>query len=127
MEPYKTPFTRLLEDSDAMDYWQEFIRKSEKEQNEIIQAFSISVQDIKDEVTDKKRPGKISSRIKRTFKIKKNLSLEYVKNSEEDLIAFFNNTPCDIYIKDPPRSFDRLLLHGIAQYHKLLSISKLLE
>lgn len=125
MEPYKTPFTHLLEDKAAMDYWQHFIEKSEKEQTEIIQAFSNSVQkNRKQTIETTEKPGKISSKIKRTFKIKKNLSLEFVKGCEEDLIAFFKNTPSDIYIKYPPKSFDRLLLHGIAQYHRLNSISK---
>lgn len=124
MEPYKTPFTRLLEDKTAMECWQNFIEKSEKEQKEIIQKFSNSVQDIKNDNIRKDKPGKISSRIKRTFKIRKNLSLEIVKGCEEDLIGFFRTTPSDIYIKHPPTSFDRLLLHGIAQYHRLHSISK---
>lgn len=124
MEPYKTPFTRLLENKAAMECWQNFIEKSEKEQKEIIQNFSNSVQDGKYCNSEKEKPGKISSRIKRTFKIRKNLSLEIVKFCEEDLINFFQNTPSDIYVKHPPTSFDRLLLHGIAQYHRLHSISK---
>lgn len=124
MEPYKTPFSRLLENKAAMECWQNFIEKSEKEQREIIQNFSNSVQDTKNDIIEKEKPGKISSRIKRTFKIRKNLSLEIVKGCEEDLIEFFKNTPKDIYIKDPLTSFDRLLLHGIAQYHRLNSISK---
>lgn len=106
-----------------MECWQNFIEKSEIEQKEIIQKFSNSVQDHKCDNTGKEKPGKISSRIKRTFKIRKNLSIEIVKCCEEDLISFFQNTPSDIYIKHPPTSFDRLLLHGIAQYHRLHSIS----
>lgn len=124
-EPYKTPFARLLEDKTAMDCWQNFIEESEEKQKEIIQKFSNKIQDKKcDNPMSGEKPGKISSRIKRTFKIRKNLSLESIKGCEEDLIEFFKNTPSDIYIKYPPTSFDRLLLHGIAQYHRLNSLSK---
>lgn len=123
MEPYKTPFARLLENSAALEYWQNFIEKSEKQQKEIIEAFSKSVQNNNKDIT---KPGRISSRIKKTFKIRKNLSIDSIKGCEDDLILFFKSTPSGIYVRDPPTSFDRLLLHGIAQYHKLTSISKYL-
>ncbi|CAG9853963.1 unnamed protein product [Phyllotreta striolata] len=128
MDTYKGPFERLLDDKAAFDYWQKFIEKPEEEQNEIIEALSekypneTEVENIKTDV-----PGRISSRIKRTFKIKKNLSLKIVQVCENDLIEFFKATPEERYIKIPPTSFDRLVIHAIAQYHRLKSISYVLE
>ncbi|CAH0562521.1 unnamed protein product [Brassicogethes aeneus] len=125
MEPYRSPFTRLLEDNSALAYWNNFIEKSEEEQNKIMKAYTEKCNN--NEEASEKPYGRISSKIRRTIKIRKNLSLEDVKSSEDDLISFFTNTPNKVYIKHPPTSFDRLLLHAIAQYHKLQSISILNE
>lgn len=126
MESYKSPFARLLEDPDALEYWNDFVEKSEEEQMKIVTAFSEKFYDNDTQTEDKtNRHGRLSSRIRRTIKIKKNLSLETVKSLEDDLIQFFKATPHDTYIKFPPTSFDRLLLHALAQYHKLKSSSKL--
>lgn len=125
MEPYKSPFTRLLEDNDALEYWHKFIQKSEEEQKKIVQSFSEKYtqnQDNESPTKSEKPFARISAKIRRTIKIRKNLSLESVKSCEDDLIHFFKATPNEVYIKHPPTSFDRLLLHAIAQYHGLKSI-----
>ncbi|VEN41845.1 unnamed protein product [Callosobruchus maculatus] len=125
MESYKSPFSRLLEDKQALEYWNDFIDKPEEEQYRIIKNFNDQYHE-NEELKEKiDKPGHISSRIRRIIKIRRNLSLEVVKMCEEDLITFFKTTPNDVYIKHPPTSFDRLLLHGIAQYHRLKSISGL--
>ncbi|XP_023027313.1 R3H domain-containing protein 4 [Leptinotarsa decemlineata] len=127
MESYKGPFTRLLEDKSAMEYWNEFIEKSEKEQTEIVKALSNKYHSLPDCTVDSDIPGRISSRIRRTFKLKKNLSLVTVRECEEDLIEFFKARPEDIYVRIPPTSFDRLLIHAVAQYHRLKSISNYVD
>ncbi|CAH1154642.1 unnamed protein product [Phaedon cochleariae] len=128
MESYKGPFTRLLEDKVAMECWNNFIEKSEEEQSQIMR--QISENYCNDQINnspsdDFDSPGKISSRIRRTFKIRKNLQFEVIDECETDLIQFFETRPEDTYVKFPPTSFDRLLIHAIAQYHKLKSISVL--
>ncbi|KAJ8923724.1 hypothetical protein NQ315_010305 [Exocentrus adspersus] len=128
MEDYKGPFARLLEDPDALEYWNTFIEKSEEEQTEIVKAFSEKFcKDNLENVEKSYKHGRLSARIRRTIKIKKNLSLETIKGFEDELIEFFKATPQDIYIRFPPTSFDRLLLHAIAQYHMLKSLSVLVE
>ena len=124
MEPYDSPFSKLLQDEDALQFWNAFIDKSEEEQAQVIADFSDKKQ--KDIVQKDKPFARISSKIKRTIKIKKNLSLEQVKESEDDLIAFFKVTPSQVYVKCPPTYFERLLLHAIAQYHGLQSLGLLL-
>lgn len=122
MESFKGPFARLLEDSKAMEFWNNFIEKSEEEQANIITAFSNKCNRTKIECnqsfTDQRLP-KISSRVKRTFKTKKNLSMETVKGCEDNMLEFFTSTPHDVYIKSPNTSFDRLLLKAIAHHHGL--------
>ncbi|XP_072396401.1 R3H domain-containing protein 4-like [Diabrotica undecimpunctata] len=128
MEKYKGPFARLLGDKEAFEYWQQFIEKSESEQFEILQALTEKYPNetvVENFKTDS--PGKISSRIRRTFKIRKNLSLEIVQMCEEDLLKFFKTRPDDRYVKVPPTSFERLLIHAVAQYHKLKSISVIVD
>lgn len=123
VDPYKSPFARLLEDSNAMKFWNEFTAKSEEEQSCIICAFS---QRQKNPPTDEGAPnnidahvGRISSKVKRSIKTKKNLSIEAVKNSELELLEFFKSEPQNVYVKSPSTSFDRLLLRAIATYHGL--------
>ncbi|KAJ8926907.1 hypothetical protein NQ314_020759 [Rhamnusium bicolor] len=129
MESYKGPFARLLEDKNALEYWNSFIEKSEEEQAKIVRAFSEKYNNHLQGNTNKAdaQHGRLSSRIRRTIKIRKNLSLETVKGFEDELIEFFKATPMEIYVRYPPTSFDRLLLHAIAQHHKLKSISVLVE
>ncbi|XP_057653748.1 R3H domain-containing protein 4-like [Diorhabda carinulata] len=127
MESHKGPFARLLDNKDALEYWQEFVEKSEEEQSELIRALTAKYHnETVVERCQSESPGRISSRI-RTFKIKKNLSLEIVQVCEEDLIQFFKAKPEDTYVKNPPTSFERLLIHAVAQYHKLQSVSVIVD
>jgi len=121
MEPYKSPFTKLLEDDNALEFWNVFVDKSEEEQAKVIEAFSYSHSE-KIQPAKEKSLGRISHKIKRSIKVRKNLSLEQVKKSEDDLISFFKATPWETYTQYPPTYFARLLLHAIAQYHGLQSL-----
>ncbi|KAL1493306.1 hypothetical protein ABEB36_011385 [Hypothenemus hampei] len=120
VDPYKSPFARLLEDTEALKFWNDFVEKSENEQALIINAFYEKCQ--KQPPTycnEEKSLGRVSSRIKRTFKTKKNLSIESVRDYELELLDFFNSNPQSVYVKIPPTTFDRLLLRAIAHYHGL--------
>ncbi|KAJ8986232.1 hypothetical protein NQ317_009938 [Molorchus minor] len=103
MEPYKGPFARLLEDMNALDFWNTFIEKSQEEQTLIIKEFS------------------------EKYSHAQRAELKAVKDFEDDLIDFFKATPTEIYVRYPPTSFDRLILHAIAQYHRLKAVSMLIE
>lgn len=125
MEVYKSPFAKLLEDHNALEFWNVFIDKSEEEQALVLEAFSKKSFPKKTENVDNKEKlsARISSKVKHTIKVKKNLSLESVKKAEDSLIDFFKNTPDDVYVQCLPTYFERLLLHAIAQYHGLESSS----
>lgn len=68
--------------------------------------------------------AKISAKIKRTLKMRKKLAKKLLSGLEKDMINFFKDFPDGVYVKEPTNSFERLLLHAIAQYHSLQSISK---
>ncbi|XP_044764992.1 R3H domain-containing protein 4-like [Coccinella septempunctata] len=119
-ESKKTPLSKLIEDPMALQYWNEFIDKSEEEQKQIIGNFKSDVRDI---YKTEKPFLRISSKIRRTLKIKRNLSVDTVKLFEFDIIQFFKKSPQEKYVKYPSTSFDRLLTHAVAQYHCLYSFS----
>uniref|UniRef100_A0A1Y1L998 R3H-associated N-terminal domain-containing protein n=1 Tax=Photinus pyralis TaxID=7054 RepID=A0A1Y1L998_PHOPY len=122
MEDYKTPFARVLGDADALRQWNEFIELPEEEQRQLTELVP-NIQPIQSGKRDNLRP-KLSSRIKRAIKIKKDLSLDMVQTIENGLVDYFLCSPEGIFVSTPPTSFERLLLHAIANYHHLKSISK---
>lgn len=126
IEPYKGPFTRLLEDNKALEFWNDFIEQSQEQQSIIIESLSQkSVKDVPNiEMKDMRPFERISAKIKRTIKVRKNLAKELLKTFETGMIEFFKNTLDDVYIAVPSTSFERLLLHAVAQFHGLKSISK---
>lgn len=122
MENYKTPFARLLNDNNALSQWYEFIELPEEQQQQLTE----SVPKIEHTQSEDKRDNhqkKLSSRIKRAIKVKKNLSMQMVQTLENDLINYFICSPEGIFTSSPSTSFERLLLHAIANYHHLKSIS----
>ncbi|XP_045481846.1 R3H domain-containing protein 4-like [Harmonia axyridis] len=124
-ETKKTPLAKLAENPEALKYWNEFMDKSEEEQNRIIGHFNLRNQLKSQDINKTDIPFmRISSKIRRTLKIKKNLSVDSVKLFEVDLLEFFKQSPQKKYVKYPITSFDRLLTHAVAQYHCLHSISE---
>lgn len=126
LEPYKSPFTRLLEDRNALEFWNAFIEKSEDEQGMIMNNLCHKQGKCFDNMTTKTTSPftRISAKIKRILKVRNKLASEMLKGMEKDMIDFFNDSPDGIYVKKPSNSFERLLLHAIAQYHNLNSISR---
>ncbi|XP_060516236.1 uncharacterized protein LOC132695787 [Cylas formicarius] len=120
MEYYKSPFARLLEDADAMKYWNMFVEKTEEEQENIINVFSKQCNKSGGtQILNEISTGKISTRFKRSLKIRKKLSIDAIKCCEDNLLMFFNSNTTGSYIKSPNNSFERLLINAIAHYHGL--------
>lgn len=126
IEPYKGPFTRLLEDDKALEFWNDFIEQSQEQQSLIME--SLTQKPLKEvpngELKQTPPFERISSKIKRTIKVRKNLAKELLKTSEKAMIDFFNDSPENLYVAVPSTSFERLLLHAVAQFHALKSISE---
>lgn len=121
MEPYDGPFARLLQNKEGLLMWEHLMEESEEEQARFIAAFT-EKNTYTNEIAQGKSFFRISPKIKRTIKIKKNISLEHVEEFEHDVIAFFQKTPYEVYKKIVQTYFNRLLLHGIAQHHGLSSL-----
>lgn len=126
LEPFKSPFARLLDDKNALEFWNDFIEKSQEEQTVIMESLG---QNQKKENHAKAKAvspfTRISAKIKRTLRMKNKLAKEMLTGMEKDMLDFFKDTPDGVYVKEPSNSFERLLLHAIAQFHNLQSVSKL--
>lgn len=124
-EAKKTPLSKLIEDPASLQYWNEFIDKSEEEQKAVIEDYEFNTEPKRVDLYKTEKPYlRISSKIRRTLRIKKNLSVQNVKLFEDDIIHFFEQSPKEKYVIYPNTSFDRLLTHAVAQYHCLYSFSK---
>ncbi|XP_018322633.1 R3H domain-containing protein 4 isoform X1 [Agrilus planipennis] len=129
-DKHKTPLTRLLEDETALHFWNDFIHKSEEEQEEFLKN---SNSGHKKEVLENPKINtlyfRISSKIRRMLKIKRKLPIDLLQKIETDLLDFFtsSSTGEGVYILTPNSSFERLLLHGISQYHGLTSLSVVMD
>ncbi|KAF2884587.1 hypothetical protein ILUMI_21590 [Ignelater luminosus] len=122
VDDYKGPFARLLENKSALQFWNEFTALPEEDQAKLTE--SVPKQAVPQNVIKPDDPMlRISSKIKRAMKIKKHLPMELIEKIEEDLINYFTIDPQGVFFSTPVTSFERLLLHAIAQYHNLRSIS----
>lgn len=113
LEYYKGPFARLMDITE--------------EPLEILNKFSDDFQE-ETETSKRKRDNsspflRISHKIRRTIKIRKNFPLDLMEDLESELLGFFKANPSEIYCVVPSKSFERLLYHAISQYHRLNSIS----
>lgn len=126
MESYEGPFTRLLENNNALEFWNTFVEKSEEEQSEILEILSKGSKQDTTECTKQERPfARISAKIKRTLKVRRELAKTLLTKHEFEVVEFFVMQPESIFVQEPSTSFERLLLHALAQYHALKSDSKL--
>ncbi|KAL3282137.1 hypothetical protein HHI36_005332 [Cryptolaemus montrouzieri] len=119
------PFTRLIRNCKNLTYWNQFINMTESEQNQLLNTPSSSekITERTSKLKSRTPFGNISSRIRRMLKMRKNLSMSLVRSNENDIINFFVNSPMKTFVKCPMSGYEKLLLHAIAQYHCLKSIS----
>ncbi|KAK9890257.1 hypothetical protein WA026_010367 [Henosepilachna vigintioctopunctata] len=122
-ESIKSPLSKMMSDTGALEYWNQFIEKSEEEQKKIIGNVNP-----KEECTNCKSSKaitpmlRISAKIRKILKIRKKLSSGTVKSLEDDVVQFFIESPFGRYVKYPNTSFYRMLIHAVAQYHCLCSL-----
>lgn len=115
IENYKDPFTRLMDfTSEPIEFLNEFSYKLEQE-NSI---------DLEEKDRQNQTPYyRISHKIRRSIKDRKNFPMCLIKGIEGNVIDFFKIKPQDIFCCVPSKSFERLLFHAVAQYHGLSSVS----
>lgn len=127
LETYKSPFARLLEDKNALEFWNDFIEKSQDEQAAIMKSLGQEQRKCAGNAVAKTTSPftRISAKIKRMLKMRNKLAKEMLVGMEKDMVEFFKDTPDGVYVKKPSNSFERLLLHAVAQFHDLNSTSAL--
>lgn len=116
--PHNSPFTTILENPDLEKIWDNFIQEDESEQAKVIE---------QNTAVDKPKTAKacytnISFNVRMKFKLMRSFcELERV---EKEIVDFFTNFPADSYVKSNKSSYQRLLIHGVAQYYCLKSTSE---
>lgn len=108
MEYHKSPFEKLMENENALKSWYDA---------------DIDIDNLPMK-QPKKCTCKISAKLKRAMKRRKNLPTDMLCKHENDLLQYFTKNPAGIYTSQPQNSFERLSLHAIAQYHNLDSRSR---
>lgn len=114
LESYKDPFARLMDStSNPIESLNDFTYQLEQE----------SQVDEHADTKEKTPYQRISNKIRRAMKIKKNFPHLLIENIENDIVGFFTSNPLDIFCCVPSKSFERLLFHAVSQYHGLSSVS----
>ncbi|XP_066995032.2 R3H domain-containing protein 4 isoform X1 [Anabrus simplex] len=120
-------FSSLFENEDAMQVWEEFVNTPEDQQDQILsrrkEASGVNVQLQSDLIqTGEVAYRRISSGLRNKLK-RCRVPLGIVEPIENELIDFFTKAPTSTYISGILNSFERLLLHAVAQYYGLIARS----
>lgn len=117
--PHNSPFTTILENPELEKVWDNFMQKDEWEQEKL------TIQKKSDTSKIKKNPSysNISSNVRMTFKMMR--SFYELERAEDEILQFFTNTPENAFVRYDKSSYQRLLIHGVAQYYCLKSTSKI--
>lgn len=110
VEPSKSYFMRLHQD----DFWLDY---TNEELLPVAPKYSLKGNAIRN----------VSVKIKKALKKRRQAATRILSYLEEDVVQFFEGMSSMVYVMKPRTSFERLLLHGIAQFHALISRSVFAE
>ncbi|XP_069693870.1 R3H domain-containing protein 4-like isoform X1 [Periplaneta americana] len=123
-------FQRLLEDSDSLEAWNNFIQSSEEVQMIIASEKGFHERSKKKQVPFSSKTPMTGEQAFRNIKtglrnvLKKNrVPLGMLGFLENQVVEFFSKMPSGIYTSSSLSSYERLLLHAVSQYHSLISYS----
>lgn len=117
--PHNSPFTTILENPELEKVWNNFMQKDEWEQEQLTIFKKSETLRIKNVPSY----SNISLNIRMTFKMMR--SLYELESAEDEILQFLTNTPENAFVQYNKNSYQRLLIHGVAQYYHLKSTSKL--
>ncbi|XP_041359385.1 R3H domain-containing protein 4-like [Gigantopelta aegis] len=148
-EPSMSAFAGLFMEREKMKIWNDFINSSEEEQNHILEAAghvhtsrcrpmtsdedkTEDMSDTWEEIPDKRagHPGysaeacynRIDRKLRLIFK-RRHLPVGLLATLEEDIVSFFKEWPCSVYVSKLTSSFERMMVHALCQYLDLHSQS----
>ncbi|KAL0272551.1 UNVERIFIED_CONTAM: hypothetical protein PYX00_005479 [Menopon gallinae] len=114
----KTPFSILLEDENSLEKWDEFVCSSEEKQQQVIN----EGKEKKCNLSKQSDSPEINATLRRLLR-RKSFPTGILQYLEEELVSFFSAMPTKTYISRELSSFERLLLHSLSEYHRLISVS----
>lgn len=115
--PHNSPFTTILENPELEKVWNNFMQKDEWEQEQLTIFKKSETLRIKNVPSY----SNISLNIRMTFKMMR--SLYELESAEDEILQFLTNTPENAFVQYNKNSYQRLLIHGVAQYYHLKSTS----
>lgn len=114
---HNSPFTTILENPELEKVWNNFMQKDEWEQEKL----TILKKSETSRIKNFPSYSNISLNVRMTFKMMR--SLYELESAEDEILQFFTNTPENAFIQYNKNSYQRLLIHGVAQYYCLKSTS----
>lgn len=103
----------------CLQKWDEFICSSEEKQQQVIN----EGKEKKCNLSRQSDSPEISAALRRLLR-RKSFPTGILQYLEEELVGFFLEMPTKTYISRELSSFERLLLHSLSDYHRLISVSK---
>lgn len=110
VKPYKHYFSSLRQD----EFWHNF---KEPQRSSVVTKSRRKLNPFEN----------ISAKIRRTVRKRGKAAAEILAKLEEEVLEFFDKTTDSIYVRKPRNSFERFLLHAVAQFHGLASANAFTE
>lgn len=128
-------FARLLSNEDSMKRWNEFIEKDEEEQNRILEEIDNASRKHERESVNKEEKlrahhpafsaktcfERMDKKFRSNLLRSRNLPLEFIERTEEQLRGFFSTNSGGVYVEALPSRMKRFYVHAISQFLALKS------
>lgn len=144
VEPTVSAFAELLNEHEKMKVWNDFVNRTEEEQQRFLQdSTQKEVHSERAETEDMEKSGwevvedkraihptytaqecfrRIDRGLRKLLK-KRHVPKGTLESLEKELTSFFRDSPESVFVSHVPNSFERCLLHAICQYLDLHSKS----
>ncbi|XP_071116891.1 R3H domain-containing protein 4-like [Haliotis cracherodii] len=141
-EPSTSAFEKLFSEREKMKIWNDFVNRSEEEQETILHPVGSQtgittstvekLDDSWEEIPDKRaaHPAftaeecyrKVDRKLKDLLK-RRQLPMGMLENLEEEIVSFFKEWPSSVFVARLASSYERMLIHALCQFLDLRSQS----
>lgn len=121
-------FGELMNDSEKLSQWENFIEVTEDQQEALLVSLSADVSDFlekehsQDEVTSELQFSKIDKKLRKLLKV--HLESKILSDLDAQMYEYVNNGNFETLIYSFNEPFHRMICHGVCQFYALHSHSK---